>query len=566
MIATRSIENEIQAQKQVIHRLKREIFGIDKSSRSSYIRDFTLEFNRYERVVGVERLFDRAARCDVVYFGDYHPLDASQEWLIRLMKELVKRERKVVLAMEMLYGHHQESLDRWMKGMIPEDEFLAAIDYPSEWGFSWESFRRIFDFARDPFIPIFGIDSEPRDHLRYIRARDRMIARRLRNIREFFPDHVLLVCIGESHLASNHLPAEFRKISDSDVNELVIVQNIDEIYWSLLRKGKSEARAVRVDEGRYCVFSASPVVKYMSYRKIIDVWIEGERCDLQTPALRDMVNNVLYFLVGDTGKIEVTVRGDWKTTIDTVFPEVQCRRTYHAFATYLRSRRISDLGVIAARECLKNHGVLYVSSINVFLVARFTPMAAAREAARFVLYALGDGIGMKKRMRRGVEDRFYAFVLEEACSYFGSKIIDPTQDCLKTDPLLCTIDARGVVRNPLMRFTLRVTREIVRHLKYHFERERAAGSRLKSTRKLKDIHTLPIRKRFPVIKTLGSTLGEAMYRGVHSGLVGRSEMLKLFRERFDGAGTAKRVYIEWVRKTKPFRGGWGKRGNHINVI
>ncbi|MCX5754344.1 MAG: ChaN family lipoprotein, partial [Candidatus Krumholzibacteria bacterium] len=206
MAVSKGIEDEIRANRRVIARLKREIFGVDKTHKSRYIREFQSEFRSFRSIARAGEVIDEASRRDIVYFGDYHPLDASQDWVLRLMKELSARGRKVVLALEMLYVHQQDSLDRWMKGTIGEAQFLDAIDYRSEWGFDWRSYRRIFELAKDPFIPIFGIDSEHRDHLKFIRRRDRLAAQRIGTIRKFFPEHLILVVIGESHLASNHLP------------------------------------------------------------------------------------------------------------------------------------------------------------------------------------------------------------------------------------------------------------------------------------------------------------------------------------------------------------------------
>ncbi len=288
MTDRRSIEKEIKAQRSVTRKLKKDIFGIDKTSKSSYIREFQSELSSYRKICSREEVLDRAAHSDIVYFGDYHPLDASQTLALELLGELKARGTKVVLALEMLYEYQQETLDRWMKGTLDEEEFLEAIEYRSEWGFSWASYRRFFDAAMEPFVPVFGIDYEPRDQLRFIRRRDRMIARKIASIRNFFPGHTILVVIGESHIASGHLPADVRKLTGGGLKETTIVQNADEIYWKLLRKGQQDAEAVQVGAGRYCVFTASPMIKYQSYRRVIDLWTEGAECDIHTPTMGEM--------------------------------------------------------------------------------------------------------------------------------------------------------------------------------------------------------------------------------------------------------------------------------------
>ena len=553
------IDREIDAQKDLVQRMKREIFGIDKSGRSRYIKTFNTEFGSFRELCSIEDVLARSVGSDIVYFGDYHPLRVSQDWVLRLMMELSGRGRKLVLAIEMLYVRQQEMLDRWMKGMIPEQEFLESIDYKSEWGFDWESYRRIFELAREPFVPIFGIDSEPRDHLKYIRKRDRMMARRIANIRRFFPGYQILVMVGESHLASSHLPAEIRKELGEDLEETIIVQNMDRIYWDLLRDGKEQVEAVRVGEGRFCIFNASPMVKYQSYRDIIDLWVGGEGADRYIPDLEEMVDYILAFLVGDGASVKVSVDGNIFEGLEDVFPEVHCRQTYKSFGSLLRSKRISQLGVVAATESLRRYGVSYVPAINSFLVLDFSSPSAAREAARFVHFALSGRMGAGGKKVDSVEDRFYRFVIEEALVYMGAKIVDSTLDCMKTDPLLSVIDSRGVVRGPAAGMTLAESRSVVKLLKYHTKRERTNRNLERSTATLEKIHRLSLKKRLLLIRALGHTLGEAIHECHYRGIVSTEDILGLFREPADGPGDAKRLYIAWTSRTSPFRGEWSAK-------
>ena len=126
------LADEIATQRRIVSNLKAEIFGIDKTFKSKYIRDFYNEFRDYKRLCTTEEVIDRASRADIVYFGDYHPLKESQDFVLRLMEELSKRGRRVVLAMELLYEHQQPILDRWMKGVISEEEFLRQIHFLQE--------------------------------------------------------------------------------------------------------------------------------------------------------------------------------------------------------------------------------------------------------------------------------------------------------------------------------------------------------------------------------------------------------------------------------------------------
>jgi len=547
-----SIENEIKAQRSVTRTLKKEIFGLDKTSKSSYIREFHSELSGYRKICPKEEVLERAARSDIVYFGDYHPLDASQKLALDLLSELEARGAKVVLALEMLYEYQQETLDRWMKGTLEEDEFLEAIDYNSEWGFSWESYRRFFSAAREPFVPVFGIDYEPRDQLRFIRRRDRMIARKIASIRNFFPGHTILVVIGESHIASGHLPADVRKLISGRLVETTIVQNADEIYWKLLRKGQQDAEAVQVGAGRYCIFTASPMIKYQSYRRVIDLWTEGADCDIHTSSMGEMFDNILNFIVGGRGCLEVTAGEDWCEPVESVVPEIHHGSTYKSISAHLRALGMSQKGVLAAAENLRRSGMSYIPAINAMMILRFDIICAAREAARFILYAMRDEIGPHRRIRRTMEDRFYAFILEEALCTFGARLVNPVIPCGGPGELFDAMGENGAVTGLLPGMTPVETRETATMLRYHVAREKAGTSM--STEKMKCIHRLGIRKRLWIIKALGWTLGDSLYTGFHDGKVSLEELQGLFRERFEEEGAAVHLYLEWVGRLGPYRG------------
>lgn len=554
MAARRIDEREIERQRRIISELKREIFGADKTETSGYIRDFLVDFRRYSRVTALERVFDRAARASIVYFGDYHPLDASQTLALRLMRELAERGRRLVLCLEMLYTRQQPILDRWMKGSIDEQTFLREIDYRSEWGFSWPSYRRLFEAAREPFTPIFGIDEEPRDHLRFIRRRDRLMARRIANISRFFPDHVLLVVVGESHVAAPHIPAAVARLLGGRPRTVTIVQNVDEIWWRLLRRGRTGAEAVTVDPGRYCVISAPPLVKYQAYRRRLDLWIEGEAADDHAAVFRDMIADVLMVLCGESPP-EVTVCPGYRDSIEALLPEVHCRSAYAAFSTLLRERQAGYLAVLAGLERLRTTGASYLPSLNAVLCLGPGDGSRAHEAARFVLYALRDEIGAARRRSRPEPDRFAAWILEEACCRFGARLLSPASEpATETDPLVSAIDERGVCRRRAGHLTLKETRELAADFKYHVRREERGLER--TTARLSRIHRLPIRRRMLVVCALGHTLGDALYRAFGAGMMTAAELRLLFADPLAGPGAARARYLDLVRRLRPDRGRW----------
>ncbi len=507
MAVSKAIEEEIRANRRAVARLKREIFGVDKTHRSRYIREFDAEFREFRSIARVDDVIAEASRRDVVYFGDYHPLDASQDFVLRLMKELSERGRSVVLVLEMLYVYQQDSLDRWMKGIIGEEEFLRRIEYRKEWGFDWRSYRRFFELAKDPFIPIFGIDSEHRDHLRYIRRRDRLAAKRIGTIRKFFPEHLILVVVGESHLASNHLPTRVRAELGGTANDIVIVQNIDEIYWRLLRRGSERAEAVQIDDGRYCVFTAPPMMKYQAYLQILDAWTEGEETDTVTPLFHETIGEIYSFFSGNKKKSPIALANGRRETLETLLPEVQRRSTYHAFSAYLRSRRIDAREITAILEYLKFAGMRYVPSINTLLVVGPFAGRIIREAARFVLYLMRGATMERGGRRLAPEDESSGAAVDEALVCFAAKIVDPLLDCFDED-CIC------------------------------------AGRRTEA----EDTGVPSLRSKRLLIDAIGrgSSIGEALHAEYRAGRVKRGTVQKLFAARLDEPGSPRTMYSRLV--------------------
>ncbi|MEE9226133.1 MAG: ChaN family lipoprotein, partial [Acidobacteriota bacterium] len=287
--------------RQAVERLKKEIAGVDRNSNRRYIRDFREAYGAYQDLSSHDDLIHACSRADLIFFGDYHALPASQSLAAKLLGQIASRSKKVFLAMEMIFGRYQQILDRWLAGEMDEEEFLHRIRYRQEWGYDWNGFRQIFEVARMNGIPVIGIDCEPRNGFRFIRRRDNYAAEKIVDIKIHHPDAKVCVVIGESHLAPSHLPARVKKAlgrAAKRTRSVVVLQNLEEIYWQLAENGKEQEEVVSLGEDRFCVFNTSPLAKYESYRQTIEKWREdddGDYIDL-TPTTYRMIDTLLRFL------------------------------------------------------------------------------------------------------------------------------------------------------------------------------------------------------------------------------------------------------------------------------
>ncbi len=277
-----------------------------------------------------------------------------------------------------------------------------------------------------------------------------------------------------------------------------------------MRRRSADAEAVKIDDDRYCVFTASPMLKYEAYREIIDVWAGDEDVDAATPFFHETIEGIHAFLGKNGRKPLIALPNGRRETFEAVLPEVQCRSTYHAFSAYMRSRRMSPREITAVIENLKCDGMRYVPAINTLLIVKNDPSRIVREAARFVLHLMRGGIMERPGKRLPAEDEFYGAAIAEALVCFGAGVVNPSMACAGDDSLPGSIDGRGACRTA----------------------ERGMG-----------IPGLRLKKRLLVARALGARLGAALHRSYHEGRVTREKIAELFAVRLDEPGASARACI-----------------------
>ena len=365
-----------ELKREAVRRIQTDIGEIHPSPSRKYIQEFSEEFDTFESVCQPEEILRGILKANLVWVGDYHALAASQMLVVELLKTVSQRKANIAVAVEPVFARSQESLDRWMSGKISEQEFLERIRYYEEWGCEWTGYKAIFQTARELRVPVYGVDCHPRNDMRSIGRRDLGVARRIARLMQENPTQTLIVVFGESHLASNHLPARVRAILGRKgiaPRDLVLLQNVDALYWKLQESGLVEARAVRVHEGCYCVFNATPIEKYESFRQYLNKCIEEDSS------------------------------GDWSLLAQTLL-EV-----------------MTEFLAIKKNESVVDH-MPVIDGIQV--------STAAEEFARRIHQACRGEL--EKRIERAAQDEFFVKVIENGLGYFCSKLLDSSRDGIES--------------------------------------------------------------------------------------------------------------------------------------
>ena len=112
------------------------------------------------------RLADRR----LVIVGESHTDHEFHQVQLRVIQELHRAGRQVLIGLEMYPYTQQTYLDGWISGHYTEQGFLDRSSWYESWIYHWNYYREIFLFARDHGLPMIAINA-PREVVREVRKK-----------------------------------------------------------------------------------------------------------------------------------------------------------------------------------------------------------------------------------------------------------------------------------------------------------------------------------------------------------------------------------------------------------
>jgi len=122
-------------------------------------------------IITPRELVARLTNIGLLFAGETHTSLESHKVQLRVIQELHRAGREVLIGLEMFPTTQQGSLDAWIDGSYTEKGFVAEADWYKYWGYRWEYYREIFLYARDNGIRMYGINT-PRDIVKAVRRKD----------------------------------------------------------------------------------------------------------------------------------------------------------------------------------------------------------------------------------------------------------------------------------------------------------------------------------------------------------------------------------------------------------
>ena len=500
--------------------VEREIRAQDSHSRRKYLREFNQAFQNYDSVLDSQQLQNALHAADVVLIGDYHALPVAQRYAASLLEQrALAGDRPVVLGVETIFARDQHILEEWWRREIDESELRQRIRFDLDWGYDWTPFHELLVAARDHGEALYGLDCMPRENLRKIGARDRHAAAKLAEIRERHPNAVIFVLFGESHLAPGHLPRVLQKQMPG-AKILTVLQNVDALYWRAAGERADKIDAVRVNDDVLCVFNATPLEKYESYRLFLDQW---SRCDSGpdfAPTIYNLIDSLASFL--EINRYSPHNGTQPKFLID-MLPEVHGNSSDAMLRRLLSRKGIGERHLETMLASVEERGSAYLPQVNAFHIREFQMMHAAEDATRFLHHACrglpqrlnGHGNDCDEENSGAVRmmDRFYTRVVEHAVAYFGSRVLYPAR------PAADTQDSPALSRAAVEKFAQAAIR--------------ADAAKFEST-----------------AQDWGYRIGSHIYNVYLAGKVKPSGLRRLFLAHLDQPGSARKVCTAVIAKIR----------------
>ena len=514
--------------------VEREIRAQDSHNRRKYLREFNQAYRSYDSVLQSQQIQSALHSAGVILVGDYHALPAAQRHAASLIEQrALAGDRPVVLGVETIFARDQHILDEWWRRDIDENELRQRIRFDLDWGYDWTAFHELLVTARDHAEAVYGLDCMPREDLRKIGARDRHAAAKIAEIRQRHPNAVVFVLFGESHLAPGHLPRALQQQMPEE-KILTVLQNIDALYWRAAGERTDKVEGVRVNDDVLCVFNATPLEKYESYRLFLDQWSRCEDTPDFAPTIYNLIDSLARFL--EINRYSPHNGTQPKFLVD-MLPEVYAGPSDAMLRRLLSRKGIGDSEREALLASVEKRGSAYIPQVNAFYVREFQMIHAAEDAARFLHQACqglpqrvnGNGrpnelskeasSGNGCRGSKSAIDDFYARVIEHAVAYFGSRVLYPSRPAPDDPSLLsraaCEKAAQAAIRRDSNRDTTKDQNKC----------ESAA-------------------------RDLGYRLGSQIYDAYLAGKVSPSGLRRLFLAHLDEPGLARKVCTAAIAKLR----------------
>ena len=141
----------LKMQRIILRQIKRSVQRLQGEvplDLEKYYQTYKREFRSFQKISTKKELIKKARQSDIIFGADFHPFAQSQRTHLRILRELVKGSRPLILALETVDSRFQEIVTAYLNNEFDDATFLKKINYDRSWGFPWENYKVLFEFAK----------------------------------------------------------------------------------------------------------------------------------------------------------------------------------------------------------------------------------------------------------------------------------------------------------------------------------------------------------------------------------------------------------------------------------
>jgi uncharacterized iron-regulated protein len=106
-----------------------------------------------------QEIIGQLKTANVVYLGELHDSELHHQQQLAIIQALFNYKRQIAIGMEMFQRPAQPIIDRYLAGKITATELREQTEFDRRWGYKWEYYAPIIDFARTNHLPIIALNT-----------------------------------------------------------------------------------------------------------------------------------------------------------------------------------------------------------------------------------------------------------------------------------------------------------------------------------------------------------------------------------------------------------------------
>jgi len=479
---------------------------------------YAKELSQAWRSIGKHEMMESLMEAQIILMGDFHALQQSQRGHLRILREWSDPSQQLVLAVEFFQARHQKYINQWMKGTLLEKKFLEKIQWEKNWGFPWEHYKPLLDWAKKNQVPVLGINwGLKQKTLDSLKMRENYSAMCVKRVSQQFPHRKIIVIYGDLHLAKGQLLtalkkyAEFRRLTIKRV-----FQNSESLYFQVLHRGlESKIELIQFKSGDFCVQSVPPWVKWQSYLLFLE-----KNYDRQIDEWDSEIDHTDH-----VAKLVDFLCAEFKLKFKPSHLAIYTANDTQIYAKMRKSLKPIDW--LMVRKWITDQRSFYLPQLEIGYLGQTTVNHTATLAGEYVHSHLSKRKGV---FSSGVKD-FERHIWLQAISYLGSKVINHKRKTNTLEDLKKTI---------LMRETNKKQRQVLLL---------ALQQKVREIRFLSHGQVVRLRKGIASndcfvdsARLLGSMMGEKIYFLYHSRRWSLEKLKKVMRYSLEDVDFPQKYY------------------------